>query len=61
MNKYQKLAQILNEQELLFLEDALAGFAPSYLSESGSEQLQALRSEITMARRWRHQFGKVQR
>ena len=61
MKKYESIAKIFGEQELCFLEDALAAFeTPAYLSDGGQEQLQALKDEITMARRWRHQFGKSQ-
>lgn len=59
MERYVKLSQILSEQELCYLEDALKDFNPSYLTRG--ELLQALKDEITMARRWRHQFGKTQR
>ena len=61
MRRYDRIANIFSEQELCFLEDALEAFeTPAYLSEAGREQLQALKDEITMARRWRHQFGKSQ-
>lgn len=60
MKKYESIAKIFVEGELVFLEDALRKYEPDNLSEHGQDVLDELKSSIIAARRWRHQFSKTQ-
>lgn len=59
---YIRVANVFSEGELVLLEDALRKYEQSEagnLSEIGRDVLGDLKQAITTARRWVHQFGKV--
>ena len=61
-NRDTQICRAFSLCELKLIEDALAQFEPKYeLGEDGEELLKRLKSDVTGARRWAHQFGKCQR
>lgn len=58
--RYDKISRVFSYGELIFLEDALRKYEQENLSEHGREVFDDLKSDIIMARRWAHQFGKSQ-
>lgn len=61
---YIRIASVFSEGELLLIEDALRKYEmteASNLSEKGQDITAELRKAITDARRWKHQFEKVER
>lgn len=61
MKRYESIAKVFGEAELVLLEDALRKYEQDNLTEKGEDLFDKLRADIIMARRWAHQFGKVQR
>ena len=60
ITRYEMLAKIFGEGELILLEDAIRKYTPPELTEKSQDIWEDLQSDIIKARRWRHQFGKSQ-
>lgn len=59
--RFENIARVFSEEELLFLEDAMRKYENDNLSEKGQDVLDDLKSNIISARRWKHYQTQFQR